>query len=99
MMGELDILRQLGAVLFVFALLGAVVWLFARQRGGRMLGVPMLRRTSGKLSVVERVRVTPQHSIHLLRVGRRGLLVCVHPTGCTLLEARALEEFTEERTP
>jgi flagellar biogenesis protein FliO len=96
-MGDFDILRQLSAVLFVFALLGAAVWLLARRRGGTFPGGAMLRRTNGAVTVVDRVRLTPQHSVHLLRVGRRGLLVSVHPSGCTLLEARAIEEFTEER--
>ncbi|HET8548629.1 MAG TPA: flagellar biosynthetic protein FliO [Bryobacteraceae bacterium] len=95
-MGEFDILRQLGAVLFVFALLGAAVWLFARRRDGRPLGPALLRRTNGTIAVLERVRLTPQHSIHLLRVGRRGLLVSVHPAGCTLLETRPIEDFTGE---
>jgi flagellar biogenesis protein FliO len=96
-MGDFDILRQLSAVLFVFALLGAAVWLSARRRGALLPGGTMLRRTIGAMTVVERVRLTPQHSVHLLRVGRRGLLVAVHPSGCTLLEARAIEEFTGDQ--
>jgi flagellar biogenesis protein FliO len=97
MMGDFEILRQLGAVLSVFALLGAVVWLLARRRGAHLLGSGMLRRTGGVITVVDRVRLTPQHSVHLLRIGRRGLLVSVHATGCSLLETAAIEEFTEER--
>ena len=93
-MGDFDILRQLTAVLFVFALLGAAVWLLARRRGSGLFRAVLRSRATGALEVVDRVRLTPQHSVHLLRVGRRGLLVSVHPAGCTLLEARAIEEFT-----
>jgi flagellar biogenesis protein FliO len=93
MMGDFEIVRQVGAVLFVFVLLGLAVLLLARRRGVSF-AAPFHPRTTGAMTVVDRVRLTPQHSIHLVRIGRRGFLVSVHPTGCTLLEARAVEEFT-----
>jgi flagellar biogenesis protein FliO len=95
-MTDFDILRQLSAVLFVFAVLGVAVWLLARRRGVMLPGAGMVRRSSGAVTVVDRLRLTPQHSVHLLRVGRRGLLVSVHPAGCTVLDTRAIEEFTED---
>ena len=95
-MGDFDIVRQLSAVLFVFALLGAAVWLLARRRGGVLPGAGLGRRSNSAMTVVDRVRLTPQHSVHLLRIGRRGLLVSVHPAGCTVLDTRAIDEFTED---
>ena len=38
------------------------------------------------LEVVERVSLTPQHSLHLVRVDDKHLIVASGPGGCTLLE-------------
>jgi hypothetical protein len=69
-----------------------------RRRGGELLAVALRGRATGCMTVVDRVRLTQHHSVHLLRVGRRGLLVVLHPGGCTLLEARAIEELTAGET-
>jgi flagellar biogenesis protein FliO len=44
------------------------------------------------LQVLERVRLTPQHSVHIVRAGNRHLTIAVHPTGCTLLESHPPEQ-------
>jgi len=37
------------------------------------------------LETVERLALTPQHSLHLVRVGGREVVVATHPQGSTLL--------------
>jgi flagellar biogenesis protein FliO len=79
--------RQAASVVFVFALLAAL-WLI-RRRGLP----PVLRRGSARparsLHVVERLALTPRHTLHLLHVQiqseGRELVVATHPEGCTLL--------------
>ena len=92
-MSDADIIRQIGAVLLVFALLGAAVWLLSRRRATGWLLNATLTRNAGHMEVVDRLRLTPQQSLQLVRVGRRGFLIAVQATGCSLLEARPIDEF------
>ncbi|MGE5645483.1 MAG: flagellar biosynthetic protein FliO [Acidobacteriota bacterium] len=81
----MEILRQLVAVAAVFAALAGAVWALKRGRGG---GWPALgRKRAGRLEALERVALTPQHTLHLVRCGERTLLVAAHQGGCTLLDA------------
>lgn len=82
----MDVLEQVTMVFVVFAVLGSLLWVLRRK------GVASFRFTrkgpgSGKqLEVIERLPLTASHSVHLIRVGNRTLLVGVAPGGCTLLE-------------
>jgi flagellar biogenesis protein FliO len=38
---------------------------------------------------VERLSLTPQHSLHMVRVNGREFVVATHPQGCTLVTAVA----------
>ena len=68
------------AVIFVFLLLAAVVLLLRKR------GFPRLAAGSDRqIEAVERLRLGPNHTLHLIRVGERRLLVATHGTGCTLL--------------
>jgi flagellar biogenesis protein FliO len=71
--------REAAALATVFGLLGAAVWTLRRRAGGLRAGV------SKSLTAVERVALTPQHTLHLIRISRRELLVATHPQGCTVL--------------
>ena len=53
-------------------------WARVRNRGSRD---PQTR-----LEVIDRLMLTPHHSVHLIRVADRTLLVGLSPNGCNLLE-------------
>ena len=74
--------RQALAVLLVFGLLGLTVWRF--RKGGSLT----LRRAKGvrSLEAAERLALTPQHAIHLIRVQGREIVIATHPQGCTVIE-------------
>lgn len=81
--------RQVSAVMLVFALLGAALWTL--RRGGR-LGFGGGIRTTGRgraLESIERLALTPQHSLHLVKIGGREVVVATYPQGCSLLTERA----------
>lgn len=83
----MQLTEQIGMVLAVFALLGALLW-FAKRRG--MATFPIGLKRSGsirRLEVVERVPLTPQHALHLVRVADRMVLIATAPSSCTLLDA------------
>jgi flagellar biosynthetic protein FliO len=83
----MQLTEQIGMVLLVFALLGGLMWL-AKRRG--LASFPMLPRKGGntrRLEVLERVPLTPQHALHLVRVAERTVLIATAPSSCTLLDA------------
>jgi flagellar biogenesis protein FliO len=49
----------------------------------------MRRRSSGskRMEVLERVPLTPQHAIHLVRVSGKVVLIGTAPSSCTILDA------------
>jgi flagellar biogenesis protein FliO len=45
------------------------------------------RKSERRLEVMERLPLTPQHSLHMVRMGGRELLIAVSPSGCSLLDS------------
>jgi len=87
----MDVLRQFLCVLLVFGLLGLALW---KLRGGtakisasllNLTRVTRTRRRSRLLESVERLSLTPQHSLHLVRMNGREIVVATHPQGCSVL--------------
>jgi flagellar biogenesis protein FliO len=87
----MDVLRQAGSVLLVFSLLGAVLW--ALRRGGRISIQGFARKrllgSTKEMASLERLSLTPQHTLHRVRVCGREILVATHPQGCTVLTEQA----------
>ncbi len=85
----MDVLRQAGSVLLVFSLLGALVW--ALRRGGRVqsfavgLARKRVQEASRAMIAMECVALTPQHTLHLVRVHGREILVATHAQGCSIV--------------
>jgi flagellar biogenesis protein FliO len=75
----MELVPQFAAVALVLALLGAALWLMQRKR-------PILLRGSGprQLEVVERVSLSPQHSLALVRVNGALVLVGTGPGLCEI---------------
>lgn len=83
----MELFQQFVIVLAVLALLCAALWVLKRKglvRGG------MRRRgddAQPRLEVIDRLPLTPHHSLHLVRLADRTLLIGLSPNGCTLLES------------
>ena len=81
----MDLIRESFAITLVFALLWAALWLLRRKgliQAGRSVRRPMSEHT---IEVLDRIRLTPQHSVHVVRVSDRRLVLGVHASGFTLL--------------
>jgi hypothetical protein len=76
---EGDLVRQGLAVLLVFGLLGAAVW---KLRGGVLVRT---RCDGPRLASVGRLVLTPQHTVHLLRIDGHEVVVATYPHGCSVL--------------
>lgn len=81
----METIRQALATAAVFLALGAVLWLL--RRTGRAGRLGFRRRSASRLEAVERVPLSPNHALHLVRFGNRALLIAAHAGGCTLLES------------
>jgi len=84
----MEIVRQVFSVIAVFALLGGALWVL--RRGGLASFSAMGRGLRGvgrvkRLESIERLTLTASHSLHLVRIGEREVVVATHPQGCTLL--------------
>jgi flagellar biosynthetic protein FliO len=78
----MDLARQSLAITFVLGLLWAALWLLKRRgaiRGRRS------QASVGSLASCGKLSLTAQHSIHLVRIGDRNLVLAVHPGGITFL--------------
>jgi flagellar biosynthetic protein FliO len=81
-------LQQVLAVCLVLGLLGATLWLLKRKGVARFNGLSVKAMKSSKaMAVVERMPLTAQHSLHLVRVLDRTILIGVSPSGCTPIAA------------
>jgi flagellar biogenesis protein FliO len=93
----MEIFRQVLAMGLVFGLLGAAVWAMRRKGFAPRYALPAAKRRAARVMVVDRVGLSPQHGLHLVRIGDRALLIAAHPAGCTVLEALPWE--TVARAP
>jgi hypothetical protein len=94
----MDVLRQVFSVLLVFSLLGAALW--ALRRGGRVsfqgftlrsLARTRVLRSTKSMVAVERLALTPQHTLHLVRINGREVLIATHPQGCSVVTTAVAE--------
>jgi flagellar biogenesis protein FliO len=93
-------LQQFLAVFFVLALLAAALWLL-RRKGFAGVRLPLVRSAGGarKMQVVERVTLSAQHSLHLVSLGGRLIVVGVSPGRCSriaVLPASLIEDRAAE---
>ncbi len=72
--------RQALSILLVFLLLGAVLW---KARRGSF---KIVSKKSRSMQQIERLALTPQHSLHLVRVQGREVLIATYPQGCRELK-------------
>ena len=86
----MDLLQQAVAIFAVFGFLGAGLWVLNR-RGLASFGVRS--GATRRMQLIERLPLTAQHSLHLVRVEGRLMLVASSPGGCTVLNSvQACEE-------
>jgi flagellar biogenesis protein FliO len=91
-------IRQAVGVSAVLLLLASALWWLRRKGISRYRALGSRKHA---LQVVERLMLGPQHSLHLVRLAGRGLLVGTSPAGCAVLERfdwASLESQTS-RTP
>lgn len=76
--------QQLAAVCIVLGLLAVFLYFVRGRRGINAFGRLLPKRAGGNrsMSVLERMPLTPHHSLHLVRVLDRTILIGVSPGEC-----------------
>jgi flagellar biogenesis protein FliO len=82
----MEAIQQTLVVVFVLGLLGATLYWLRRQGVVRFNGKGVGRIGTRRMQTVERLALTPQHSLHLVNVGGRVMLIAVSPGGCSVLD-------------
>jgi flagellar biogenesis protein FliO len=99
-------LQQTLAVFLVLGLLLAALWLLRRQglatfrfvTSSRTIGFK--RSPDRRMHVIERVALTPQHSLHLVSIENRLIVFAASPTGCLAVDHITLSSMqNQEQTP
>jgi flagellar biogenesis protein FliO len=77
----MELIQQALALVAVFGLLGAAIWALKTRRH------PVLRtRGERRMQVVERVALSPNHTLCLVKVGERLVMIGCAPSSCQLME-------------
>jgi flagellar biosynthetic protein FliO len=93
----MELVGQMTAVAGVLTLLAAVLWWLRRRGYAR---VAMLSPGRGRrMERLERLALSPQHSLHLVRLGDTALLVAASPGGCFLLQSLPCAVIGAEARP
>ena len=82
----MEIARQMISLVLVFSLLAAALWVL-RRGGAATFRARWWRRPRRDKTIepMERLALTPQHALHLVRIDGRVLVVATYPQGCALL--------------
>ena len=72
---------QIVALLLVFPLL----WLVRKKSKGLLRWSSFAMKKTRSLEIVDQLRLTPQHSIYVVRLDNQTMTVAVDPSGCHLL--------------
>lgn len=81
----MEALQQILVVVFVLGLLGAAIYWLRAQGLARFNG-KIGRASARRMQTIERLALGPQHSLHLVNVSGRIILIAVSPGGCSLLD-------------
>ena len=82
----MELLQPFAAILLVMALLGGALYVLKR-RGAVSFQVPGLQGPGARqIEVLERVPLGPHHTLHLVRVGERRVLIATAPGSSQVLD-------------
>ena len=90
-------IQQIATVLFVLGLLGGTLYWLRNKGVARFTVKGMGRSSQRRMQSIERLPLTQQHSLHLVSVSGRNLLIAVSPGGCSVVDASVWEAPLENR--
>jgi flagellar biosynthetic protein FliO len=83
----MELMQQFVIVLAVLGFLFGALWVL-KQKGWARTGLRRKRENGQpRLEIIDRLSLTPHHSLHLVRTADRTLLIGLSPSACNLLES------------
>jgi flagellar biogenesis protein FliO len=82
----MEAIQQVVTVLFVLGLLAGTLYWLRGKGAASFTGRGFGRLANRQMQSIERLPLTAQHSLHLVSVAGRTLLIAVSPGGCSLLD-------------
>ena len=95
---KVDYARQFLSVAGVLGVLLVALYLLKRHAGG-VAGLRLRAAKTRTLEVVERTILTPQHSLHVVRVGTELILFSAGPGGVALIKSLEKTESSGAGSP
>lgn len=81
----MESLQPIAAVCLVLVLLGGTL-LLLKKRGAASFRLPRMASSGPRrMEVLERVSLGPQHTLHLVRLGDKSMVVATAASSCQLL--------------
>jgi flagellar biosynthetic protein FliO len=95
----MEMFEQLFMVAAVLGVLCGGLWLLKRK--GWAYASRRIPRGEGqpRLEVLDRLALSPHHSLHLVRMADRTLLIGLSPSGCNLIESTPGSSFAGSSVP
>lgn len=91
----MEILQQAIPVCAVLALLAASLWFLKRKGMVNLRALPGFPKRARNLEVIERLQLTPQHVLCLVRMNKKTILIATAPAGCHMLDSQPSSEFAK----
>ena len=88
-------MSQAVAVITVLGMLGGALWWLRRKGLAQFAPAGSRRKACRRIELIERLTLTPQHSLHLVRIADKAVLIALSPTGCTVLDCPAALQAVE----
>ena len=89
-------IQQALVVMAVLTMLGVALYVLRAKGMVRFAVKGMGNSGERRLQSIERLPLTAQHSLHLVRVAGRVILIAVSPGGCSVLDGGGLESVGDE---
>jgi len=98
----MELTEQLAAVGIVLGLLAGALWWLRRRGMVQVRGLErfaLRRAPARRMERMERLALSPQHTLHLVRLDQTTLVVAASPSGCSLIQTipAAAPTFEEVR--
>ena len=91
----MELVSQRVAVIAVLAALGGALWWLRRKGLAHFAPAGGQRKAGRRLELMERLTLTPQHSLHLVRIADKSVLIALSPSGCTVLDSPVSPQVAE----
>jgi hypothetical protein len=85
----MEAMGQITSVAGVLTLLLAVLWWLRRRGYAQVMafGHFSARQSRRRMERLEKLILSPQHTLHLIRLGDTAMLIAASPAGCCLIQA------------